>query len=245
MSDDLLSMLGRKQRKDLEDGGEPSSEDDALARPFDADTRAAILDEVFARVDEAAAAPEPAEPSRVVQLPPRSRRALIGIPLAVAAALALLWGSRPKPSPEPNELVAMVPTYTFTKLEGGIATRRSEPEPTPAAAVPELELRASSTIDWVLTPAQPTQGPIGVALLARSDAGATQLVPRVAAEISPQGAVRLRGRLDALLDLAPGGWTLTLLIAAPDRLPTRVDAVDDEPAPWRSLAIRVIIVADE
>lgn len=263
MSDDLLPALGRKQREDLDAGASlglapqrgTGLEDDALTRPFDDDERAAILDAMFERVDqvdrvdrvdrvEAAATVSPSpRPSNVVELAARRRGVLIGSVLAVAAAATLVWWVGSGAGPE-HELVASVPAYTFTQLGGGIAEQRSEPHEVDAA-MPELRLRADSNIDWVLTPAKPTQAPIGVALLARSDAGATLFVPRLEAQISEQGAVRLRGPLDQHVTLAVGHWTLTLFVAGPDELPTDAGIASDDAGPWQNLALRVIIVADE
>lgn len=257
MTDDLLSLLGRKQRDDLDEPLDGASEQDPLTRPFDDDERAAILDALFERVEEQTsegaaerdesatrnqpvARAEPA-PSNVVSLASRSRRVLVGSVLALAAAAAVVVWFVPRS--EPNT-VAMVPDYAFTKLGGGVAVQRSDDNPL-AAELPELTLRLDSTIDWVLTPAQPTQAPVGVALLARSDAGARVFVPRLAAERSAQGAVRVRGRIGELVELELGSWTLELLVAAPEQLPTNADAAAETEAPWRRLSLRVIIVADE
>jgi hypothetical protein len=247
MSDDLLSALGRHQREDLEREGEPASEDDTLARPFDADERMSLLDAVFERVEPVAtghaeSGSEQPGPSNVVPL--RARRgALVGslLTLAAAAAMMVWWAW---PGSEPEQL-AMVPAYTFTKLGGGVAEVRSDPNPAIDAAQPELRLRPNSTIDWQLTPAQPIHGPIGVALLAGSDTGSTQFVPHLAVEVSEQGAVRLRGRLDEHVALGPGIWTITLFIAAPEQLPSSREAAEDDTARWRSLSLRATIVADE
>lgn len=254
MSDDLLSAFGRKQRADLDDGGETSSaEEDELTRPFDEDERASILDALFDRVDEVVtASPSPSNadaspgpgPSNVVELVPRRRGALIGSLLAVAAAATLVWWGWPETGAE-RELVASVPDYTFTQLGGGIAEKRSAPNGAVDGEMPELKLRANSSIDWVLTPAKPTGDPIGVALLARSDAGEMRFVERLDVDVSPRGAVRLRGSLDEHVRLAVGTWTLTLFIAAPERLPADAEEASDGASPWRNLALRVIIVPDE
>jgi hypothetical protein len=250
MSDDLLSVLGRNQREDLEREDEGASEHDALERPFDEEERASILDAVFDQLDHSSAAPEMVAPvaeqpaaSNVVPL--RARRgALAGglLTLAAAAAAAVVWWSWPGGEPEQ---LAMVPAYTFTKLGGGVSEVRSDRSPATDVAVPELRLRPNSSVDWWLTPEQPIRGPIGVALLARSDTGSTQFVPHLNVEVSEQGAVRVRGRLDEHVALAPGNWTVTLFIAAPEQLPGSAEAADDDPARWRSLSLRATIVADE
>lgn len=240
MSDDLLSVLGRKQREDLEREGEPSSEHD-FERPFDADERASILDAVFERVDEVASAPEQPSPRNVVPL--RTRRgALAGGLLTLAAAAAVVWWVWPAGEPE---LIAAVPAYTFTELEGGVAEVRSDSKTATDVALPELRLRPTSKIEWVLTPAEPIRSSVGVALLARSDAGATRFTPSLAVEVSEDGALRVRGRLDEHVELAPGIWAVTLFIAPPEQLPSDADAAADDPSRWRSLSLRVIIVADE
>jgi hypothetical protein len=267
MSDDLLSAFGRKQREDLDDGGEPSSAgEDELTRPFDEDERASILDALFDRVDEVATvsggpshaspsagpsnASPSAGPSNVIELAPRRRGALIGSLLAVAAAAALVWWGWPESGVE-RELVASVPAYTFTQLGGGIAEKRSAPDGPANGAMPELELRANSSIDWVLTPTKPTRDPIGVALLARSDAGETKFVERLDVVVTEQGVVRLRGPLDKHVPLGVGAWTLTLFIAPSERLPadadvaSNADVASDGASAWRNLALRVIIVPDE
>src|SRR5689334_7142234 len=176
MSDDLLSALGRHQREDLEREGEPASEDDTLARRFDADERMSLLDAVFDRVEPVASghvATRSEEPGPSNVVPFRVRRGALVcslLTLAAAAAMVVWWAW---PGSEPEQL-AMVPTYSFTKLGGGVAEVRSDPNAATNAAQPELRLRPNSTIDWQLTPAQPIQGSIGVALLARSDTGSTQ-----------------------------------------------------------------------
>ena len=223
MTDELLSALARAQREVLDDDAGPSLEDDELSRPFDQDERASILGAAFERIEAGAS------PSNVVELAPRRRGAFIGSLLAVAAAATLVWWSWPPPE---HELVASVPSYSFTQLSGGIAQQRSEPLAV-EATMPELELRANSNIDWVLTPATPTRDPIAVALLARSDAREMIFVPSLEVQVSEQGAVRLRGPLDRHVALSAGGWTLTLFIRA-----------SESAGRWQSLALRVIIVGE-
>ena len=160
---------------------------------------------------------------------------------------------RPEPSPlawpgagPEHGPVASVPDYTFTQLDGGIAGTRSDPigGGVPEQGVPELKLHADSSIVWVLTPAEPTDRPVAVALLARSDAGAVEFVAPLEIEVTDSGAVRLLGSLAEHIDLAVGAWTLTVLVASPDELPSAAAEVA-EPGPWRSLTVRVNIVAHE
>jgi hypothetical protein len=129
-------------------------------------------------------------------------------------------------------------------MQGGIAEQRSDPTG-PTGTVAELKLHPDSAIDWVLTPARPIRDPLGVALLARSDAGELRFVGHLDAEISEQGAVRLQGPLDHYVVLAPGDWTVKLFVATPDELPSDADEASEHTARWRSVALRVIIVVDE
>jgi hypothetical protein len=237
MSDDLLRALGRQQRADLERERDPSSsDDDELSRPFDEDERAAILDGVFDRVEETASQASAAEPGEVVQLASRRRVALVGSLLAAAAAAALVVWAWPERGPEHGP-IASVPDYTFASMQGGIAEQRAAP----TGPTAELKLHPDSDIDWVLTPARPIRDPLGVALLARSDAGELRFVGHVDAEISDAGAVRLQGPLDHHVVLVPGDWTLRLFIAAPDELPRDADEASEHTARWRSVAVRVIV----
>ncbi|HLT38321.1 MAG TPA: hypothetical protein VK034_18675, partial [Enhygromyxa sp.] len=182
------------------------------------------------------------DPPNLVRLPARRRWLLVGTVVAAAAAAALIWSVIPSGGRD-RELVASVPPYAFTRLDGGAVATRSDHDPT-TAAVPELELHPSSSIDWVLTPAEPTRDPIGVSLLAESSTDRT-FVPTLDVEVSERGAVRLRGRLDRWITLTPGDWSLRLFVATPDQLPSEADATSERVGAWRSLDVRVTIVAGE
>lgn len=243
MNDDLLRALGRGQRAELD--REPEFDElDELARRYDQDERASILDAVFDRVE---APTEDASPPKVIELASRRRLIVSGAVVAAAAALALALWAAPNPTPHDPGPLAVVPPYTITQLSGGFAHQRSEPATDPAAS--ELTLHADSTIDWVLTPAEPTDTALALALLARSDLGDTHFTAPLDAEISSSGAVRLRGPLNRHVELEAGSWSLTLLIAEADDLPSPAAATwklaSGHPGPWRSVTIRVIIVADE
>jgi hypothetical protein len=70
-------------------------------------------------------------------------------------------------------------------------------------------------------------------------------VPKLDVEVSERGAVRLRGRLDQWITLTPGDWSLRLFVATLDELPTEAAATSEQAGAWRSLDVRVIIVAGE
>lgn len=244
MTDDLLRALGQHQQAAL-DRDQPA-DDDELGRPFQGAEREALLDDLFARLDagqpepETAVASTPAEPEQtadnVVPLAPRRRGAWAGTLIAAAAAATLVWWV--VPGSDGTELD--VPPYSFSRLEGGDVATRSDH----TAPERELKLRPDSTINWELTPDEPTRSPVGVALRAKAEDGQQLFLPQVDAEISASGAVRLRGRLDRWLTLSPGVWTLTLFVAPAEQLPRDAEQAN-EPGAWRTLDVRVTIVVGE
>lgn len=260
MTDELLRALGRHQREDLakHSDGEASvpagDDEDELARPLDEGERAQILDGLFDRLDgedeapaeaksEIAPEPKPEAGGQVIELDSRRRRTVIvGTLVSAAAAAALIFFGRSLLDPDPSTLVASVPDYTITSLEGGSAAQRSAPEDAAPGELPSLELRADDEILWVLTPSEPTHEPVAVAALARSEAGEQRFVPRLEVERSGPGALRLRGPLSSHLELDPGVWTIELFVAEPEQLPRAAD--ESERGPWRRLEIRVTITAE-
>jgi hypothetical protein len=164
----------------------------------------------------------------------------IGVALAAAAAVALVWfGVSGLGGPGREATVAMLPSYSTSELRGGLAAQRGDVE----APETELELSVDDRIDWVLTPAEPVREALDVALLARPETAAGEAVYRrdVAAELSPAGAVRLRGQLDTFIELSPGRWSLTLLIAPAGALPSDAAEANSEAGGWQRATIRVTI----
>ncbi len=256
MDDELLRGLGRHQREDLERSEVGWDATDELLEPFDDETRERMLDAVFERVDAApeaeaepvASAEPPEPPSRppapVIELAARrpGRIGVVGglLVAAAAAAVLVIWWSRGT-TLESDRAVAMLPEYTTSQLRGGAASHRSEPN----SKLDSVSLGARDELDWVITPAEPVAGPITLALLAVPEVGQAIFVPEVRAEISGPGAIRLRGRLDGFVDLAPGSWTLTLMIAPPGQLPVSLEqARSSEPAAWQRASVRVTIIPD-
>lgn len=241
MDEELLRRLGRRQRDDLE--AEPEL---GLPRPFEGRERELLLDEVFARLEgegegegetevetgtETESEPEVAN---TVELRRPSRGAVVVFASLLAAASVLLWWGVAGREPAPQ--LAQLPSYEITRLQGGVASSRAE---APKGELPTL--RADSAIDWVFTPAQAIRSPLAVAMGARSVSGGEAFAPRVDAEISAEGAVRLRGDLDAYLELEAGQWTLFVFVAPPDRLPSALVSGDDTQA-WQTIAVDVKIV---
>ena len=165
---------------------------DDVLRPFDDNEREALLDGVMAKLD----APEPAPSAEPVPLAERrrSRWPIVGVVVALAAA-AVLWLAV-----RPFEATADLPEYQFTRVAGGVAEVRGAEDELPT----EVELGPDAVIDWVITPAERFEQPVGAALLATAPGAQPQYVRLPLAQISEQGAVRIQGRLSEHVSLAPG-----------------------------------------
>ncbi len=243
--DELLHMLGRHQRRSLDEPPGPSAR---LA----AAERESLLDEVMAQLDDANAKPDNSASEGVVvdlrapgpsvprdRARPSERRSSLPVVLgaiAAVAAVVLLWRFVAQPDRGPQ--LARLPDYIVTQQAGGVASSRSAP-----TAAPRPTLHPESAIDWVFTPKHRVSGPVAVALLATSSQGATVFSPEVEAQVSAQGVVRLSGPLHEIIALEPGLWTLAVLLASPDDLPTDEAAVRAQDAgPWRTVEISLTVV---
>lgn len=153
------------------------------------------------RSDATTPAPTHAGPAPVVPLLRRRTTIAVAAMLAIAAALVLwrLPGEAPR-----GERIA----YSLTvRNETVKTTRSSEPAAGPA------RYRVDSQIDWVLSPATPQREAVELRVEARDAGGQTQtLAP--AFTRSPEGALRVRGRLGELLPLAPGRWRLRFVVGS-------------------------------
>ena len=269
MDDELLRLLGHHQREDLEGSAEL---EDAPA-PYAGVEREELLDDLFAKLEaepsgaqaELAPVPSAAEPvpsaaepvpsaaepvlsaaepvpsSKVVELAPRRARQrnliLLGsLSTAAAASLLLWWGMR---DPQTEVVVAQLPEYSISRLQGGVAATRGEGKPEASKIV-----RPDTSIDWVFTPARPVPAALAVAIHAESTSGEELLVAPVEADISSDGAVRIRGRLSEHLVLAPGSWTLRVLLATPAELPETLAELDG-PARWQDIEFQIEVRAAE
>ncbi|WAS89596.1 hypothetical protein [Nannocystis punicea] len=158
---------------------------------------------------------EASAPGPVTVLPLAGRRraiTLAGIVLAVAAA-ALLW-----------RFTAGVPQAPLT---GYTVTVRNQTLQELRGDEPSADLaryRPDSEIDWVLSPEQTTAAAVDLRVLARAPDGRTQLFAPPFTR-SAAGALRIRGRLDAALPLAPGRWRLSLLVSPAGQAPRTADDV--------------------
>lgn len=268
--DELLQTLGRHQRNALAEG--PSEPDiDALDAPSREAMLDAVFDRLDPQ-DESKPPPQegsspspPAEPAQppasvapVVTLerrnsasrgradvspesvtpsdtPGSGRRAIRWLaPLAAAAMLLVWWRAQPNDAPSLDPL----PDYALTLRHGGLTKTRSNAS---SGRVPTFH--PNSPIDWVLTPSRSVTGSLAVAVLATSPTEPAVFVNHIDAQISADGAIRLRGRLDQFITLAPGSWTLTVFIGPPDRLPTGPEPAND-PSTWRTVTLDLMIAPD-
>ena len=256
MADELLDALGRRQREApvSEDtaGDEGAPAEAALLDPFEGDERAALLDAVFAEVDdraepsdqpsdqpreEAAESGSSAEPAAapVVDLASRRRllRPAVGAVVAIAAALLLWLGVFRPPAPGSDGH----PVYAATRLDGAVATMRSGDSKVPTA----LELAPDGSIDWVFTPEAPVRRAVAVALVAVPEHGEA-VVARPTAETSDEGVVRVSGRLADVLPLPAGTWTVHVLLGEPSALPAA--SPTDLDGDWSRVTLEVKITSD-
>jgi hypothetical protein len=234
MADELLKALGQLQRAQqtgrTRDGPGLAPE----FGPLDADEQASILDAVFGPATGASAAatatatatststeaPAPAPPGAsgadVVPIArARARRGWLAGVSSLAAAAALFVVLR---SGDGGDAPG-VPDYAITRAGGEVLSRGTEP-----AADTTVRLRGDTAIDWIVTPAEPVRGPIDLRVVATKGEERRWVAVDAVRSISADGVIRLRGRAGAWLDLTPGTWTLTLVIARPERLPSDLDA---------------------
>lgn len=166
-----------------------------------------------ATTEPLAPAEPPAGPGATVVIPLVRRRATWAAAasvLAVAAAL-LLW--------LPGEASrAPLADYDLVVLDQSIQDTRSNDPP---GAV--RRYRADSSIDWLIRPARAVGEAAELRVLAR-DADGRELVLTPTATRSPEGTLRVRGRLGAVLPLETGRWRLRFLVFAATPAATPADA---------------------
>jgi hypothetical protein len=222
VDDELLRALARTQKRHIGPDTPMDTTADRVAptdslpaeliRPLDADERAGILDAVFARVDEDAGRSKPVSITAARSSSRGRVAAIAGGVLAIAAAL-VLWIALPR-GVDPQ-----LPYYALTELRGGASTMRSDP----SALDRVLELRAGEPISLTITPERATSEPLVVDVIAEAE-GRPASMARVPAQVSSNGAVRIRGALDEWLTLAPGDWDITVVVAPADRAPADAQA---------------------
>jgi len=167
-----------------------------LGPEFEARVAAAIQEQA-----EASAAREVPQPARV--LPFRRRAGWLGGALAAAAAALLVFVlSTP----------ARLPSYSMEVARGDQTVRGA-----PAAPGKVRELHRGSTLEVTVRPQTRASGPILARWYVLRGGAVREL--STPAEISPAGAVRLRGTLGEDLAIGPGDWTLWVVVGRPGKLP--------------------------
>jgi hypothetical protein len=158
-----------------------------------------------ARVVSAVRAQEPQ--ARVLPFRRAARRYGGWLMAAVAAAALFLFVRNPASMPP-------LPAYKARLSDGAREYRgAAEPSAGPSVFFPGTQL----TLE--VTPEQAVTGPLEAhAFLARG----TDILPwepEPPLDLSPQGAVRLRGRLGEEIRLPPGEWKIWVVIGRPGKLP--------------------------
>lgn len=222
--DPLLAALGALERDDPRDDpgpwvdrlagrgeapapdGSAPNEHAALAALFTAPIPEREVDELTARVQaawapESAPAPAPASaPASASVVPlrrgPRFWTAFAGT-FALAAAIVLWVGLDAPPE---------LGRYSVEVRSTSVRDDRA-----PAAPGVAHRYRTDSTLDLVIAPERAVRQAVALRVLARDAGGRERLLAPPVAQ-NAEGVLTLRGRLDAVLPLAPGVWRLDLIV---------------------------------
>ncbi len=243
MTDELLRALGERQARDpaAQPGADPVLA--ATMAPFEGDERTRLLDGVLDALDglegPRTEGSSPGSPA-VVELSSRRRSIvpLAGAAVALAAAVVLWLGLRGPVAPAAD---AALPPYAATRLDGGTATMRSLDAP-PSV----LSLRPDAALDWILTPRSPVRAPVGAVILAVAPDQPGVLIEPRGLEVSAEGVVRITGAAAEVLPLAPGRWSITVVLGPPHALPhtaaeAEAEATTDAQA-WSRVSFEVNIL---
>ncbi len=158
-------------------------------------------------------------PARLFTLPRLSGMAALAA-AAVVAALALLPGAPPLPS------------YALHARAGDAEWRGAE-------APRSHAVRADSEIQLVLQPDHPVESTIEARLFVI--AGGTSARSPASFEISRDGAVRWRGRADAIAPGRSGPVTLVAVVGRAGHLPDEAPSATHTGEAWQSMSLRVEI----
>lgn len=156
----------------------------------------------------------------------------IGGWIAAAAAAAAIVVALLRPA-------APLPDYT-AKLTGGAQTFRGS-EPAPASGQPVFV--PGSQLTLVATPLEPVEGrKLETRRFLSPQTGTGDLTPWTPEpQIGKSGSVRLRGTLGREIQIAPGAWTVWVVVGRKGRLPSEDElrsellAGRSQPADWRSV----------
>ena len=208
--DELLDDLGSLARTQAEQTASGGADADELLRPLDAAAHDRIVARLLPLVRSDASpghatgtAGGPPRSAQAVPRRPRSRRWLIAVAPALAAASALLWFVWPRAD-------APLPMYAL-ELSGGQSAERGP------AATATMRVGRGDDVSAVLRPATAVSGDVAVRVFVNGrplpDA------PAQVVEQSADGAVRISGLGPALAALAPGRHRLQFAVARPGSLP--------------------------
>lgn len=217
--DELLDSLGRRARERWSEASASLRPESVEGwTPLREDERDAIEEGVLARL----AAAEPSDRSSceptlgdgdardtvgpAANEPPARRWWVAGGVVAALAAALLLW-SRLGPA------VAPLPGYEDVGFEGGTAEVRSDA--LSGDGLPQL--RADGELRWRLQPRTAVDGPVEVFISARGSQSRCLAVEH-GVRVLPSGAIEVAARIGDLLDLPPGEWALTMIVARPSAL---------------------------
>lgn len=229
-----LSEADRKELERLAQEDSAAGEAYEAFRPLDAAAR----ERMTARLEqELAAAPvkEDSPPARVLPLAPRRRlRTVVPTLAAMAAAAAVLLMVSTRKGPP-------LPGYTLS-FSSEQAVRGGAPE----QEVPRLG--PGSLLELLLRPEQAVKEPVEVRAFLLRQGEARAWTPPM--ERSADGAVRIRGPVEALLSVPPGEWTLVITVGRPGTLPEDPGELRPwveegrapEAGPWRLLIRRFLLV---
>lgn len=168
------------------------------------------------------------------------------IALAVAAMLALAWWLVPGDPDSPTQpdvpvvAHASIPAYAPLETNGGLAAVRSRT----AEAGAVHRYRADTELEWRVRPQVAVDGAIDARLFAFGEGVAREIDASGLVEISAAGAVRVAGRFGAL-GLAPGSWTIAIVVGRPAALPSDPAVVRDADDTDAWIVRRLSIVAED
>lgn len=235
----------------------------ALFRPLDEDEEDALVDALLEGRGGDSASSEEAAAAKVITLADREaiapgpgpaperasepqRRAWMWVLAAAAAAVLLVWLLRPgrpgagDPGREDDAgLVAVAPLPEYRlELGGGLVAMRGDPghEPEVTTYGPRSEFA------WTMRPAALVEGEIEARVLVHG-AGSPRWLPPNAGRLEVDGgSVRFSGRISAL-GLAPGQWTVALVVGRPSMLPREAQEAlaSDRGEGWVALHERISI----
>jgi len=166
--------------------------------------------------------------------PATRRRAALWGGLAAAAAIALGVAFGRGGSGD-------LPGYELALLAGGAESQRSLAQPDPSA----IRARAGSVLDVVARPARRVTGAVEARAFLVHDGRAAAWDGAV--EVTPEGTVRVRGRLDDRLPVEQGSWAIAVVVAPVGALPRDPQALaraaEDGPGDGSLRVARAPIVA--